>query len=136
MMYKGAIDLAGLEEGDQKKLISELTIKADRWLDLSVKYQYVHWTIGTIGVLASALSASNLGGSVCAKICSVLSAVCIGVLGFLNPQKKSAQFLAAFRKLEPAIKTYRYADNDIKKVLAAHEQAEQGLNDSDANSKP
>jgi hypothetical protein len=56
------------------------------WQKLFLRSSYAHYFFGIVGIAAASISAATDGGL--SKLLAAASAVCIGVLGFAQPDRK------------------------------------------------
>ncbi|HTE26967.1 hypothetical protein [Flavitalea sp.] len=113
-----------------EKLIKDLTYKADCWLRMSNRYAAIHWSVGCLGILSSALAASTIFHPTVTTVFSIISTICIGIIGFVNAQQKGDHFLRGFRILEPAVKKYEFSDMTEAQLLDINEKLEGSLNEA------
>lgn len=105
----------------------EIQNRIKMWYRLFMRATYSHYFFGTIGVASSAISAATDGGI--AKMLAALSATCIAILGFAQPDRKYVKFVRAWRILDIAALRYRYHQIDIKELLEAVERGEKVITD-------
>ena len=118
------------------EVIKELSQKTILWFRLSQLYMWMHWIIGILGVLFSTLATSALIEDKWHIIFSTAAAICISIVGFINPQKWGATYIRAYRILEPAIREYFVSLITLKVLLDIHKVAEEILNSNEQVSSP
>lgn len=76
-----------------KNVPTEIQNRIKAWYRLYMRATYSHYFFGTIGVASSAISAAT-DGSI-SKMLAAVSATCIAVLGFAQPDRKYVKFVRA-----------------------------------------
>lgn len=105
-----------------KEYPAEVKSRLTCWYKLYRRANFTHYTVGIIGVTASALAAVDVGEA--SRFLAAISAVCIAVLGLVKPERKYIKFVRAWRTLDAAAMKYRYGKADLDALLAAMEQGE------------
>lgn len=115
----------------EEELVAELQRKLGVWYWNGVTWERVHWAVGVLGIACSAISsAAFFEGS--RGLFAVMATICLGVLGFANPQKRSARFLQAYRLVDSALREFRSGLIPLKALLSEHRRAEEMLNEGEA----
>ncbi len=115
----------------EEEVVTELQGKLGVWYWNGVTWERVHWCIGVLGIACSAISSASLSdGS--KSVFAVIATVCLGILGFANPQKRSGRFLQAYRLLDSALREFRSGLIPLKTLLSEHRRAEEMLNEGES----
>ena len=93
-----------------------------------------YYFLGGVGVATSALAAAF--PSETSRYLSVISAVCIALLGFTQPEKKYIKFVRAWRILDIAAMRYRYGIISINSLFDALERGEQSITEFEQEISP
>jgi hypothetical protein len=112
----------------------EVQARVKAWHTLFMRATYSHYAFGILGVAASAISAATDGGI--SKALAAVSAICIAVLGFAQPDRKYVKFVRAWRILDVAALRYRYGKITLDELLEAVEHGEQTITDFEQDMKP
>jgi hypothetical protein len=115
-----------------QKLVDELTRILKFWFRLGVRWAYAHWVVGILGVATSALAATDKAVGEAAPLFAVAATICFGIIGFTNPQQRSAKYIRSYRLLDAALREYKYAGLCVDQLLKAHRRAEDLLNETDS----
>jgi hypothetical protein len=86
-----------------------------------------HYVVGVLGVACSALAAADIFDI--SQFLAALSAVCIAILGFAQPERKYMKFARAWRVLDAAALKYKYRKIDLETLLDTVDRGEQMLTD-------
>ncbi len=110
--------------------IMDSKFEVSRAIQSSIKNWYawymvvgvVHYTIGIIGLLAATLvaSGSTFLTSQQTAIAGIVSAICIGVVGFVQPGAKANVFFQGYVELRRAMVKYEL-DKDVDAAKAGEE---------------
>jgi hypothetical protein len=114
-----------------EELVAELQRKLDVWHWIGVLWEWVHWIVGVLGIACSAVgsaSESQYEG----RGFAITATVCFGILGFANPQRRSARFLLAYRLVDTALREFRCGLIPTQALLAEHRRAEELLDEGEA----
>jgi hypothetical protein len=106
---------------DSRLVPSEFRGRLKHWKCTAISFAIVHYLCGVGGVVSSCVAASALTW---AKYAAIVSAVCFGILGFVQPMKIYYQFMSAYRVLKDAVVRYRYEESDISCIVNAALRAE------------
>ena len=90
-----------------------------------------HYLCGIGGVLAAAIAASASDNPSIVKVAGIIGAVCVSVLGFVQPERQSRKYVAAWRILDEKVNLYKYAQLPLKELIAGMSAAEQMLDQSE-----
>lgn len=107
------------------KLPEEVESRLCSWQRLYMRGNTFYYIFGGLGVATSGLAAAF--PSETSRYLSVVSAVCIALLGFTQPEKKYIKFVRAWRILDIAAMRYRYKLIPISSLLDALERGEQSI---------
>jgi len=114
-----------------KSAAEELQDKLDLWHWNGVWWERIHWLVGILGILFSALSAAtNVTGDL-APVFAVAATICLGTITFANPQVRSGRFFRSYRMMDTALRAYRNTLLPLDELLKVHSRAEELLNDKD-----
>ncbi len=91
------------------------------WRKLWYTSILIHWSVGVLAILASALAATEIPA---AKGFAVVSTVCVGLLAFVRPETRYYRFVRAWRILDVARVKYQNGLIDVKELIAALERGE------------
>ncbi|WP_162056196.1 hypothetical protein [Pontibacter pamirensis] len=117
------------------ELVKELQRKANNWMRWYNFSGWVYWILGAASVAFSTLGASDVFEQQFSTVFALLSAICLGIIGFANPQKKAAKFIGAYRLLEPSVRSYKYGVLPKADLLVKDKEAENMLNEGDFDGK-
>lgn len=117
------------------ELVKELQRKAENWMRWYNFCGWIYWFLGAASVAFSTLGASDVVEAKFRTSFALLSAICLGVIGFANPQKKAAKFIGAFRLLEPSVRAYKYGVLTKAELLVKDKEAENMLNEGEFDGK-
>ena len=106
-----------------KKVPDEIEARLNAWYRMFNFASRTHYVVGVLGVACSALAASNVVDA--SQILAAISAVCIAILGFAQPEKKYLKFVRAWRVLDAAVLKYKYGKIDLDALLEKLERGEQ-----------
>jgi hypothetical protein len=112
-------------------LVKELQRKLDVWHWNAVTWEWVHWLFGIMGVAFSALSAAEYIQDEVASSFAVATTICLGVLGFANPQRRSARYIRSYRVLDTALREFKNSSRTLEDMLKEHRRAEDLLNETE-----
>ncbi len=124
------------EQVSPRKAPAEIEARVNAWYRMFNFANRTHYVVGVLGVACSALAASDVGGA--SQILAAISAVCIAILGFAQPEKKYFKFVRAWRVLDAAVLKYRYGKIDLDTLLETVERGEELITEveRDALKKP
>jgi hypothetical protein len=106
----------------------------DAWYALFMRAMYAHYFFGVVGVAASAISAAT-GGAV-GKSLAAVSAICLAVLGFMQPDRKYIKFSRAWSILDVAALRYRYGEATLSELMDALDCGEQMIAELEHGTQP
>lgn len=112
-------------QNEPLKLPEEIEIRLRSWQSLYMRGNTFYYIFGGLGVATSGLAAAF--PSETSRYLSVVSAVCIALLGFTQPEKKYIKFVRAWRILDIAAMRYRYKLIPIASLFDALERGEQSI---------
>ncbi len=101
------------------ELPKEIETRLRSWQSLYMRGNTFYYFFGGLGVATSGLAAAF--PSEVSRYLSVVSAVCIALLGFTQPEKKYIKFVRAWRILDIAAVRYRYRIISINALFDALE---------------
>jgi hypothetical protein len=84
----------------------EVRRRLDTWRTLWRVFLWLHYSLGVVGVLSSALAAA-LPVSWLVTLFAVLSACCFAVIGFVSPERRYLGLIRAWRTLDFAATQYK-----------------------------
>jgi hypothetical protein len=116
----------------EDELVTELKCKLNVWYGVGVLWERVHWVIGVLGIACSAI-ASSVTADGNARVFAIVATVCLGILGFANPQKRSARYFQAYRLVDTAMREFRCGLIPVQQLLVEHRRAEELLNEADTH---
>jgi hypothetical protein len=90
-----------------------------------------HYFCGIGGVLAAAVAASASNNPAIVKVAGIIGAVCVSVLGFVQPERQSRKYVTAWRLLDEKVNLYKYAQLPLKELIEGMSAAEQMLDQSE-----
>ena len=85
---------------------ADIEARLRAWQKYFKTSSWSHYAVGIIGVAASAFSAATDGSL--AKVLAAVSATCVAILGFAQPDRKYLKFARAWRILSVAALRYRH----------------------------
>jgi len=90
-----------------------------------------HYLCGIGGVLAAAVAASASDNPSIVKGAGIIGAVCVSILGFVQPERQSRKYMTAWRLLDEKVNLFKYAQLPLKELIAGMSAAEQMLDQSE-----
>lgn len=105
----------------------EIEARVNAWYRMFNFASRIHYVVGVLGVACSALAAADIFDI--SQFLAALSAVCIAILGFAQPERKYMKFVRAWRVLDAAVLKYRYGKIDLDTLLDTVDRGEQLLTD-------
>lgn len=114
-----------------ERLLGELQRKLDIWYWNGVVWERTHWVLGTLGIAFSSLSAADIILDGWAAGFAVATTICLGILGFANPLRRSARYFRSYRILDPALREYKFNLLTLDQILAEHRRAEEFLDEAE-----
>ena len=95
----------------------EVRRRLDTWRPLWRAFLWLHYSLGVVGVLSSALAAA-LPVSWLVTLFAVLSACCFAVIGFVSPERRYLGLIRAWRTLDFAATQYKNGLLSLEELLA------------------
>jgi hypothetical protein len=95
-----------------------------------------HYLCGIGGVLAAAVAASASDNPAIVKVAGISGAVCVSVLGFVQPERQARKYVTAWRLLDEKVNLYKYAQLPLKELIEGMSAAEQMLDQSERETPP
>ncbi len=92
---------------EEQKIPSAVQKRLDGWFTTFWAFTICHYLFGIGGVLASTIVAAS-SDTHTQKIAGIISAVCIAIVGFVQPDQKYRKFVIAWRLLDEKVNKYRY----------------------------
>lgn len=96
--------------------------KAIKYNSHSRRWKYVNATIGILGIASSCMAASSVLPCF-APHCSVIAAICFGIIGFVNPSKQAIKYDRAANMINLAVGKYKCKIIDSASFLDTYENA-------------
>ena len=112
----------------------EVGARIESWSVLYKGALFSHYFFGVVGVAASAISAAT-GGAV-GKSLAAVSAICLAVLGFMQPDRKYIKFSRAWSILDVAALRYRYGEATLSELMDALNCGEQMIAEFEHDTQP
>ncbi len=107
-----------------KKVPEEIQERLDQWRGLWSWSAGYHYFVGVVGVTASSLATIDFGIDLVPKLLAAAAAVCLAVLGFVQPDRRYQKFVRAWRTLDPVVLRYKYGEATIDDVFDALQRGE------------
>jgi hypothetical protein len=95
----------------------EVRRRLDTWRPLWRVFLWLHYTLGVVGVLSSALAAA-LPVSWLVTLFAVVSACCFAMIGFVSPERRYLGLIRAWRTLDFAATQYKNGLLSLEELLA------------------
>jgi hypothetical protein len=95
----------------------EVQRRLDTWRPLWRIFLWLHYALGVLGVLSSALAAA-LPVSWLVTLFAVISACCFAVIGFVSPERRYLGLIRAWRTLDVAATQYKNGLLSLEELLA------------------
>lgn len=111
-----------------KEIPPEIKKRHRTWQVFFEGYTSIHYIVGVVGVIASVLSATQASKETNDPLFGIISAACIAILGFVQPDKQYRKYVNAWRILDRGINQYRHGLIDIKDLVASLNRAESSIN--------
>lgn len=107
-------------------LPQEVAGRLEQWHGLWWRSAALHYFVGVLGVAASSLAAIDFGEPwrLASQLLAALAAVCLSILGFVQPDRRYQKFVRAWRALDPVALKYKYGHAKLDEVFAAMERGE------------
>ena len=96
--------------------------RLSHWHFLWQLHGTLHYGLGILGVISSTIG--TMTSPPYSRVTAGISAVCLAVIGFLQPQRQYLTFVRAWRHLEAASLRYRHGLETIESLLRAMERGE------------
>lgn len=111
---------------DVEQLKKRVEKRMNQWFYMFWSFTIIHYTIGVVGIVAS-VTASATGNPTRRKIAGVISAFCIAVIGFIQPEKQYRKFVIAWRILDGKYMDFLAGAIDEKGLSEGLKEAENSL---------
>ena len=116
------------ENSEATRAIPEEIVKrVSSWSRMFNFASRTHYIVGIVGVGCSAMAAADLFSR--SQILAAISAVCIAILGFAQPERKYMKFVRSWRLLDTAALKYKYGRIELDELLATLDRSEQLLSE-------
>ena len=112
----------------------EVRARMDSWSALYKGAMYSHYFFGVVGVAAATISAAT--GGAMGKALAAASAICLAVLGFVQPDRKYLKFSRAWSILDVAALRYRYGEATLAELMDALDHGEQVITEFEQDTQP
>ena len=112
----------------------EVRSRMDAWYALFMRAMYAHYFFGVVGVAAATISAAT--GGTLGKALAAASAICLAVLGFVQPDRKYLKFSRAWSILDVAALRYRYGEATLAELMDALDSGEQMIAEFEHDTQP
>jgi hypothetical protein len=119
-----------LEAETSRSLPDEVTKKHKAWYRLWNWSAKLHYALGGLSVLASAMAAT---GGEKAPYLSALAALLTALIGFIHPERRYLKFVRAWRILDIAALRYKLRLIEVKELVEAVERGEKIISDFEDN---
>ena len=93
-----------------------------------------YFALGVLGVICSTIAASKLFDDPARQWLSLVSALCLAIIGFLRPEARYRNLVRAWRELKSAKDRYLFETEDRKVLLATLRECEKIATEDDAQS--
>jgi hypothetical protein len=93
-----------------------------------------YFLLGVLGVVCSTIAASKLFEDPARQWFSLVSALCLAVIGFLRPESRYRNLVRAWRELKAAKDTYLFQTNERSDLLKTLRECEKIATEDDAHS--
>ncbi|MBI3800226.1 MAG: hypothetical protein HY268_25035 [Deltaproteobacteria bacterium] len=90
-----------------------------------------HYFCGIGGVLAAAIAAAASDNPSLVKVAGISGAVCVSVLGFVQPARHARKYVRAWRVLDEKVNLFKYAQLPLQELIEGMSAAEQMLDQSE-----
>lgn len=109
----------------------EVLQRLNDWKGLWTWSAGYHYLFGVSGVAASSLAVLEFSDECrwIPKVLAAIAAICLAVLGFVQPDRRYQKFVRAWRALDPVVLRYRYGKATLDEVFAALERGESIISD-------
>ena len=118
---------------ETREVPKEVAARLAAWRTYYGRATIINYAVGVIGVLASLLATASLADP-WRSAAAITSGVCLGIMGFVNPQFRYVKFVRAWRILDPAVLRYQHGLSDLKALLDALEAAEGSMSELETRS--
>lgn len=112
----------------------EVRTRIEAWYALFTRAMYSHYFFGVVGVAAATISAAT--GGAMGKALAAASAICLAVLGFVQPDRKYLKFSRAWSILDVAALRYRYGEATLAELMDALDHGEQVITEFEQDTQP
>ena len=112
----------------------EVRARIEAWYALFTRAMYSHYFFGVVGVAAATISAAT--GGAMGKALAAASAICLAVLGFVQPDRKYLKFSRAWSILDVAALRYRYGEATLAELMDALDHGEQVITEFEQDTQP
>lgn len=117
-------------ESATRKLPNAVTKKRKAWYRLWNWSAKLHYVLGGLSVLTSAIAAT--GGNK-GQYLSAIAAVLTALIGFIHPERRYLKFVRAWRMLDIAALRYELGLIEMNELVEAVEHGEKSISDYEDN---
>lgn len=122
-----------MNEIDVRDVPDDVSKRHLAWMIYWKRAVTTHYVIGILGVTASCIAAT--GFEYFSQAAAIVSAFCIGVLGFVQPERKYLKFVRAWRRLDSSVMLFRFGKIEIDDLLQAVEDGESIITEVEKETK-
>lgn len=120
---------------ESRRVPNEVSQVLQAWLQRRRLYNFAHYSVGIVGLIASVAAGSGLF-SAFASMFAFMSTLCIAILAFSNPRKEYGKFARAGRVLHMAVIRYKLHQIELSDLLNAVEQGEKIIEKAESDDIP
>ena len=126
-------DNAVLKSEDE--FLETVNLRLGIWKKIWIFFIVSHFFLGIIGVVCSSIAASNLFEAPAPQYLSLVSALCIAVIGFMRPESRYRSFVRAWRELKAAKDKYLYRTESRDELLRVLHESEKVATEDEVGAK-
>lgn len=120
---------------DSDILTKRIDIRLNVWNRLWRAFLLAYFVLGTASVALSALAATDVLEGDLRRICSVVAAVCVALIGFLRPEARYKNIVQAWRELDVAKTRFQSGvDSSAERLLRVLARTERIATDDEHGS--
>jgi hypothetical protein len=119
---------------DEEAFLATVDTRLTIWRVAWNGFMGSYFLLGVTGVVCSTIAASKLFEDPARQWLSLVSAVCLAIIGFLRPEARYRNLVRAWRELKSAKDAYLFQSEDRSELLQVLRECEAIATEDDAQS--
>jgi len=111
-----------MEKLEVREVPEDIERRLAAWRTYWKRAVAMRYLVGIVGITDSCIAAANFEDY--SQFAAIISALCIGVLGFVQPEQKYLKFIQAWRRLDSSMMKFKFGQIEIGALLQAVEDSE------------